>query len=245
VLWVVGDLHGCAGPLERLLSEIRFDPGRDTLWCAGDLVNTGPASVETLEILASVRARSVLGNHDVYAVRAARGWTERRPDRLDALLAHPDRDRWIDWLAALPLLARLPAPDGESGTLLVHAGFDPGWDDPVATLEAVDAEARGETWFSRPEVAFATRVRCCTRGGERSRETGPPSACPPPFHPWDAWWTGPERVVHGHWARRGHYRLGRSVGLDSGCVYGGPLTAWNVEEDRVVQVPGQTRRMYS
>lgn len=245
MLWVVGDLHGCAEPLERLLGEIRFDTGRDTLWCVGDLVNTGPAPVETLELLASVRARSVLGNHDVYAVRAARGWIERRTDRLDALFAHPDRDRWIDWLAALPLVARFPAPAGRPGMVLVHAGFDPGWKDPVGRLEAVESAPRDEAWYSLPEVAFATRVRCCTRGGERSRETGPPSACLPPFHPWDSWWEGPERVVHGHWARRGHYRLGHSIGLDSGCVYGGPLTAWSLEEDRVVQVPGQTRRMYS
>jgi bis(5'-nucleosyl)-tetraphosphatase (symmetrical) len=245
VHWVVGDLHGCAEPLERLLTEIRFDARRDTLWCTGDLVNTGPEPVETLRILAAVGARSVLGNHDVYAVRAARGWIERRPDGLDALFADPDRDRWIDWLASLPLFARLPSPARGPGTIVVHAGFHPGWDDPAARLEAVEAAPRNEEWFSLPEVAFATRVRCCTRGGDRSSETGPPSACRPPFRPWDAWWKGPERVVHGHWARRGHYRLGHALGVDSGCVYGGPLTAWSLEEDRVVQVPGQARRMYS
>jgi bis(5'-nucleosyl)-tetraphosphatase (symmetrical) len=242
---VVGDLHGCAEPLERLLREIRFDDARDALWCVGDLVNTGPEPVETLALLASVRARSTLGNHDIYAVRAARGWIERRPDRLDPLLAHRDRDRWVDWLASLPLFARLPPSAGRPATTLVHAGLHPGWEDPFGRLEALEAAPRDEAWFTLPDVSFATRVRCCTRSGERSRETGPPSDCRPPFRPWDSWWKGPERVVHGHWARRGHYRLGHSLGLDSGCAYGGPLTAWCLEEDRVVEVPGQARRMYS
>lgn len=245
MLWIVGDVHGCAKPLERLLRAIRFDPGRDSLWGVGDLVNTGPEPLETLRLFAAAGGRSVLGNHDAYAVRVARGWIDRRPDRLGPLLANPDGEAWIDWLASLPLVRRFPERGGGPETVLVHAGLHPAWDDPVSVIEEVDARSRDEEWFRLPVVTFATRVRCCTADGDRSRATGPPTECPPPFRPWDDWWTGPERVVHGHWAGRGHYRSALVLGLDSGCVYGGPLTAWCLEEDRIVQVPGQSRRMYS
>ena len=91
--------------------------------------------------------------------------------------------------------------------------------------------------MTRADVSFATRVRCCTPEGERCRETGPPEECLVPYRPWDEFYTGDLLVVHGHWARRGHYRGERTLGLDSGCVYGGALTAWCHEEDRIVQVP--------
>ena len=233
VVWIVGDLHGCVRPLERLLREIRLDPAVDALWCTGDLVNRGPEPVATLRLFFDAGGRSVLGNHDIYAVRAFRGWTARRPDELEPLRTDPEADRWIDTLARLPLIAAL------NGVLLVHAGFHPGWESPADVLRRTESRGRDEAWYRDPAVAFATRVRCCSAAGERSGETGPPSACRSPFRPWDAWWNGPQRVVHGHWAGRGHYREGFTLGLDSGCVYGGPLTAWCLEEDRIVQVPGE------
>jgi hypothetical protein len=85
-------------------------------------------------------------------------------------------------------------------------------------------------------VSFLTRVRCCTASGERSSFDRAPEGCPPPFRPWDAYYAGDALIVHGHWAWRGHYRSGNVIGLDSGAVYGGPLTAYCVEDDRVVQV---------
>jgi bis(5'-nucleosyl)-tetraphosphatase (symmetrical) len=147
-------------------------------------------------------------------------------------------------LADLPLVARIDSPPDRRGgdLLVVHAGFHPSWTDPEETLRRVDCLPRNEDWFEKPEVTFATRVRCCTAAGRRSKQTAPPEECNPPFRPWDSWWNGLDRVVHGHWARRGFHRSGRVMGLDSGCVYGGPLTAWCVEEDRVVQVPGEPLR---
>ena len=233
MFWIVGDLHGCVRPLERLLREIRFDPGEDTLWCTGDLVNRGSEPVATLRLFFDAGGRSVLGNHDIYAVRAFRGWTARRPDQLDPLFASPEAERWLDALAALPLWIRF------EGGFLVHAGVHPAWTSAVEVLHRTNARPRDAAWYVDAVVSFATRVRCCTAEGERAKETGPPAECMPPFRPWDSWWRGPERVVHGHWASRGHYGDGSTLGLDSGCVYGGPLTAWCREEDRVVQVPGE------
>ncbi|MFY0534815.1 hypothetical protein [Nannocystis pusilla] len=81
-----------------------------------------------------------------------------------------------------------------------------------------------------------TRVRCCTASGERSKFDRKAEDCPPPYRPWDEFYRGEPMVIHGHWAWRGHYRGPKTMGLDSGCVYGGPLTAWCQDEDRVEQV---------
>jgi bis(5'-nucleosyl)-tetraphosphatase (symmetrical) len=85
-------------------------------------------------------------------------------------------------------------------------------------------------------VDFAIRVRCCTADGKLQRHTGPPDRCPGDSRPWDTFYEGAALIVHGHWGVRGHYRGEHTLGLDSGCVYGGKLTAWSQEEDRIVQV---------
>ena len=103
-------------------------------------------------------------------------------------------------------------------------------------LAAVRALPHDDRWLKSPATAFATGARCCDPAGEISDHVGPPAECTPPFRPWDTYYRGTDRVVHGHWALRGHHRTGKVIGLDSGCVYGGKLTAWCQEEDRVVQV---------
>jgi bis(5'-nucleosyl)-tetraphosphatase (symmetrical) len=122
----------------------------------------------------------------------------------------------------------------------VHGGLDPRWTDLRAVAAAADAAPHDDDWLTSAIVNFATRVRCCTASGERSKFDRDPAQCPPPFRPWDQFYRGSALVVHGHWAWRGHYRNPpggpRTMGLDSGCVYGGELTAWCQEEDRVVQV---------
>ncbi len=104
----------------------------------------------------------------------------------------------------------------------------------------INAAPHDDAWLEDPDVAFATHVRCCTADGRRSEHSGRAAECPPPFVPWDDFYRGETLVIHGHWARRGFYRGRRTMGLDSGCVYGGKLTAWCQEEDRIVQVPGRS-----
>ena len=119
----------------------------------------------------------------------------------------------------------------------MHAGLRPGWDDLEATAERLNAGDHDDDWLDHDDVRFAVRVRHCTADGRLCRHMDPSEACPWPCAPWDAFYRGSTLVIHGHWAIRGYYRGERTMGLDSGCVYGGSLTAWCQEEDRIVQIP--------
>lgn len=229
-------------PLERLLAEIRFDPEADAIWHVGDLINRGPHSLETLRLWRDIGGRGVLGNHEVYALMVRAGRWPRKSDTLDALREAPDAEALFDDLGALPVLARVEpcaARRDEDGAdvWVVHAGLDPRWTELPKVAASLAAAPRDLEFYERDDVSCATRIRCCTPDGERSKFHGAPADCPAPFAPWDDFYRGSLTVVHGHWARRGHYRSPSVIGLDSGCVYGGPLTAWSPDSDEVVQVP--------
>lgn len=237
VRWIVGDVQGCARELDDLLRAIRFDPQRDELHLLGDLVNRGRHSLETLRLWTSVGGGGVLGNHDVYALLVRSGRWKRQSDTLQALFDAPDAEPLLARLRELPVLLHLPSERNDAW--IVHAGLDPRWTDLHRAAAHIHAGPHDDDWLLREDVDFATRVRCCTPEGERSRHDH--ATCPPPHRPWDEFYRGEAIVLHGHWARRGHYRSGRVIGLDSGCVYGGKLTAWCQDEDRIVQVPARSR----
>jgi len=239
VRWLVGDLQGCAGPFERLLAAIGFDATRDEVWCLGDLINRGPDSAAAVRLWRDTGGRGILGNHDVNALLSAAGLRKRKNDTLDDLFSAPDRDELLDALRAMPVLVDLPAPaDGAADVWVVHAGLLPGWTDLTKLAGEINDAEHDDAWLQSDAVSAATRLRFCTPDGEMSRETGPPHKGGEPYRPWDDFYRGDALIVHGHWARRGYYRTERTMGLDTGCVYGGPLTAWCQEEDRIVQVPG-------
>lgn len=240
--WIVGDLQGCVRELERLLDTIRFDSGNDELWCAGDVVNRGPTSLETLRLWHDMGARTVLGNHDLHALAVHAGTRSlRKKDTLDDLLASPDADRLLARLRREPALVHLTSGGDGPDAWLVHAGLHPAWHDLHALAERLGAGPHDEDWLTHHDVVYAATVRCCLEDGTPLRAHD--AVCAPPYRPWDAFYSGPTLVVHGHWATRGHYRGSRSLGLDSGAVYGGPLTAWCQDEDRIVQIPStQPRR---
>jgi bis(5'-nucleosyl)-tetraphosphatase (symmetrical) len=242
--WVVGDVHGCARELGDLLDEIRFDPGKDELWCVGDLVNTGPDSLSVLRIFRDAGGRSVIGNHDIYALLTRAGRTARRKDRLDGLFGSEECDALLARLRSSPALVRLERELAPSVVWLVHAGLHPLWNDLPALAARLEAQPHDDDWLHGEEISYMTRVRCCDRFGERVRFTGRPADAPPPYRAWDAFYAGDDLIVHGHWAMRGHYRGSRTMGLDSACVYGGNLTAWCVDNDRIESVRCREARGY-
>lgn len=224
----VGDIQGCSAELARLLDAVRFDPARDELHPVGDLVNRGPDSCGVLRLLERLRAGGVLGNHDRHLLRIAAGLASTKPtDTLDGVLAAPDRERLLAWLRTRPLVRAWP------DVILVHAALAPSWHDPVAVLAGLDPLGNDA------RVAFATEARYCDPAGRRPARDWPPP--PPPFAPWYRHYraaVGDARtVVWGHWARAGLVVEAGLRGLDTGCVWGGRLTAWIAEEDRLVQVP--------
>jgi len=201
----VGDIQGCLEPLERLLRAVAFERGRDRLFPVGDLVNKGPDSPGTIDLLMELGAEAVLGNHDLHWLQKGR-------------LLEPRRSTW---LAAQPIVRVL------DDLVVVHAGLHPQWD-----------EAR-LLRLGPAEQDYAVNVRYCDPAGNRPAADWPPPG--PPFRPWDDFYAGSKRVIFGHWARRGLVVRPQCVGLDTGCVYGGKLSAWIAEEDRVVQVDGWKR----
>jgi bis(5'-nucleosyl)-tetraphosphatase (symmetrical) len=236
VRWIVGDVHGCARELEALLKAIRFDARHDELWSVGDLVNRGPDSLAVLEIWRNAHGRAVLGNHERNALLSHAGRHPRKLESLEALFRSPRAEDHLRWMRSLPVLVQLPPSGRGPAAWIVHAGLHPRWQDLAATAARLDASVHDDDWLASEEVGFATGVRFCTASGERSDDSGPPEACRPPFRPWDAYYRGTTLVVHGHWATRGHYRTARTMSLDTGCVYGGALTAWCQDEDRLERV---------
>lgn len=224
----VGDVQGCRHEFERLLEEVAFDPAQDELHPVGDFVNRGPDSVGVLRLCARLGAGGVLGNHDLHLLHAAAGTRTPRPgDTLAEVLAAEDRETLVGWLAARPFVRVF------EDVILIHAGMHPGWEDPAAALAGKDPLAPDE------DVRFAVGARYCDPEGRLAERDD--VAPPPPFAPWfdfyDSARHGGRTVVFGHWSRRGLVVAPHLRGLDTGCVWGGELTAWIAEEDRLVRVP--------
>jgi bis(5'-nucleosyl)-tetraphosphatase (symmetrical) len=257
-VWAIGDLQGCLVELETLLERIGFVPGRDQLWFVGDLVNRGPASLEALRFVVGLGddARVVLGNHDLHLLAVARGGAKLRGgDRsLQAILDAPDRERLLDWLQSRALLHH----DEAFGWTMVHAALPPQWDIALArrcSAELVSA-LRGEhsgrllaiMYGNQPDrwrddlegddrlrfiVNALTRLRVCDPSGRMMLEfKGPLEDMPAGAVPWfrapGRRWAG-ARIVCGHWSARGYVDENGVLGLDTGCVWGGTLTAQRLD----------------
>jgi bis(5'-nucleosyl)-tetraphosphatase (symmetrical) len=140
--YAIGDIQGCGDELEALLERIAFDPARDRLWFAGDLVNRGPRSLDVLRKVKSLgeAAISVLGNHDLHLLAVAYAPKKKRlkkGDTIAEILEAPDRDELLDWLRRQPLLHH----DARLGWLMVHAGLAPQWNLEQARASAAELES--------------------------------------------------------------------------------------------------------
>ena len=260
--YAIGDVQGCCSALEALLRRVDFDTARDRLWLVGDLVNRGPESLEVLRLVKGLGSSAVvtLGNHDLQLVALAAGHAKsHRGDTLDAVLAAPDRDELLDWLRTRRLAY------AEGGYLMVHAGLLPQWSaDDVLRLagevEAVLASAGYSTFVEkmygndpatwseglqgadrlRAIVNAMTRMRFCTTDGAMEfREKGGIDKAPTGYQPWfdvAGRKTSNMTVVCGHWSALGFVQRPDLIALDSGCVWGGRLTAVRLEDRQPVQV---------
>lgn len=232
----VGDIQGCRRELEQLLVELAFRPGIDRLYPVGDLVNRGPDSLGTLRLLRQLDARPVLGNHDVHLLGVAAGVRRlSKSDTLDEVLEAFDREGLLDWLANQPLVRV------HRDCYQVHAGLHPSWSSRGRVERALTPQ-RGLR--AEQVLAFATRVRYCDEHGRMpDRRVLRDAEGNPSGSRWRPWYKAykPERhggriVVYGHWAVMGLVDRRSTVGIDSGCVWGGWLTGYVPEEKRLVSI---------
>jgi bis(5'-nucleosyl)-tetraphosphatase (symmetrical) len=269
--WAIGDVQGCCDELEELLHRIHFSTERDQIWFVGDLVNRGPRSLHTLRLVRSLRenALCVLGNHDLHLLAVALvGAKVRRSDTLNDILEAPDRDSVIDWLLHRPLAHFEP----HRGDLLVHAGVVPQWSTTL-TLElarevehALRRNARGllsamygdepDHWQAtlsgvdrlRFTVNVLTRMRFMTPEGRIDlKQKGKVESAHKPLIPWfkaPHRETRGQRIIFGHWSALGLHQEPNILGLDTGCVWGGSLTAANLDDPQapIVSVPSRQPR---
>ena len=266
-VYAIGDVQGCDEELGALLAALRYSADRDRLWFVGDLVNRGPDSLAVLRRIRSLgdAATVTLGNHDLHLLAVAFGSAHARSDdTLNEILAAPDRDALLEWLAGRPLFHE----DGALNACMLHAGLAPQWDLQLARQCARKFEhglrSNPEKLFSRlygdqPDLWEEVRngeermrfiANCFTRlryvdadGRLMLRAKGSPKkpqakSLIPWFEAQDARWRGP-RIVFGHWSTLGFFDNGDVTALDTGCVWGGSLTALRLDDPdaKPVQVP--------
>jgi bis(5'-nucleosyl)-tetraphosphatase (symmetrical) len=254
-IYAIGDVQGCFAELQRLLDKIRFDPAADRLWFTGDLVNRGPQSLETLRFIRSLgdRAVTVLGNHDLHLLAVAHGVSRtKRKDTFGDVLMAPDRDILLEWLRRRPLLFR------EGAFYLIHAGLPPQWSIDDAERYALEVESClqgdrfielfrhmygdqpdlwAETLSGWDRLRFITncftRIRYCDRDGRMDfKEKGAPGTQPSHLMPWfkvPGRRSAGSQIVFGHWSTLGFYADGGVYGIDTGCLWGGELTALRLD----------------
>ena len=260
-IYAVGDVQGCYAELARLLEDIRFDAAADKLWLVGDLVNRGPESLAVLRLVKSLgdSAITVLGNHDLHLLAVAEGVAElHRTDTLDEVLNAPDRDELLRWLRSQRMLHT------QDGYVLVHAGLLPQWSVVQAESLAREVETalRGADYATflahmygnsphnwdddlsgykrlRVIVNAFTRMRICTKEGEMEfKFKGEVENIPAGYLPW---FDVPRRksrdatVIFGHWSALGLLHRKNVIALDTGCLWGGPMSAIRLDDRQLFQ----------
>jgi len=269
-LYLIGDVQGCDEPLQRLLDDIAFSPSRDTLVVLGDLVNRGPASADVLRRMQRLgaSARSLLGNHDLHLLGVVHGARKAgRKDTLASVLEAPDRDAMLDWLRHQHMALHQTIGGGD--LLMVHAGVLPQWSvgDTVSLAAEVEAVLRGpalreflQTMYGNEPAQWSdaligsarlrvivnalTRLRFCTGEGVMEFESKDGAgAAPEGYMPWfdvPGRRTASATVACGHWSTLGWVSRPDLLSTDTGCVWGGCLSAVRMgatpQERELIQV---------
>lgn len=263
--YLIGDVQGCCDALERLLAEIGFSASRDRLFVLGDLVNRGPRSLATLERLRGLgsAATCLLGNHDLHLLAVAHGVrAAHRSDTFGDVLASPERAAWLEWLRTRRMAV------AAHGWLMVHAGVAPQWDAAQTLQLAGEVEAllagpdlgdflqrmygnEPARWSDdlqgtdrwRFTINALTRIRFCDDEGHLDFATKDGAAAAPPgMRPWfdiPGRRSAGQPIAFGHWSTLGLVNRPDLLALDTGCVWGGTLTAVRIDGARreATQVP--------
>ena len=260
-VWAIGDIQGCYGSLMELLGKIEFNPEHDKLWVAGDLVNRGEGSLETLEYLYSIKesVEIVLGNHDITLIAAYYGIKKSNPT-IDPILASPNAKILIDWLRSQKFLP----VDYQLGYCMAHAGISPEFDLGMAIRYSERVEEKlqsddisewlkkmfkhGVNRFNRDSscldrdryiMSAFTRMRYCY-GDHRLDfdQKGKPTddLRDKGIKPWFECEKRKEidlKIIFGHWSTLGFHHDAHVLSLDTGCLWGGQLTAARIDTDEV------------
>ena len=255
-IYAIGDVQGCFDELMRLLDLIQFNENSDQLWFAGDLVNRGPKSLETLRFVKNLgdAAVTVLGNHDMHLLAAfCAHKIALKKDALTQVLEAPDCEELIDWLRFRPLFHY------NKDYCLIHAGLPPQWDfkkiRKMANLVEDTLKSPEYPIFlkqmygNKPNVWSPdlkgvarlrfivncfTRMRYCDINGKLDfTNSGPIGSQPKGLMPW---FEVPNRkssslrIICGHWSTLGYYEGSNCYAIDTGCLWGGQLTAIKLGE---------------
>ncbi|MCK5724436.1 MAG: symmetrical bis(5'-nucleosyl)-tetraphosphatase [Gammaproteobacteria bacterium] len=256
--YAIGDLQGCYDSLLRLLDKLNFNESKDTLWFAGDLVNRGPDSLSTLRFVKSLsdNAITVLGNHDLHLLAIAAKHKKTKDSGLKEILNADDADDLLNWLRKQPLLHH----DPRLNCTMVHAGIYPDWDLQDAQKYANELETvlRSDDYLDfifnmygnlpdkwddelkgwerlRIICNIFTRMRYCENDGTLNfKSHGAPGT-----HPENtvSWFEVPNRkvmeskILFGHWSTLGIINKKNIYALDTGCVWGGKLTALRIDTE--------------
>ncbi len=261
--YAIGDLQGCFFSFQALLKQIQFNPERDRLWFVGDLINRGPGSLDVMRWMLQHQSSvvTVLGNHDLHTLVVAEGFVSaHRSDTIQSLLDAPDAPELLGWLRQQPLL------HFEHGYLMVHAGLLPEWTvDQALTLAAevqlaLQASNYREflqhmygndpkrwddklTGWDRLRVITnaMTRLRICSADGEMEfKFKGELQNIPDGYQPWfelSQRASVNTQIIFGHWSALGLQHKNNVYSLDTGCLWGGHLSAMRLEDKQIFQVP--------
>lgn len=262
-IYAIGDIQGCFTPFQQLLRMIDFNPGKDTLWLAGDLVNRGPESLQVLRWVFEHQhcVEIVLGNHDLHLLAVAEGFGKvHSDDTLLDIINAADGKVLLDWLRCQPLMI------SGHGYAMVHAGLLPEWtiDKALRLAEEVEYGLSGHHYRDflarlygnkptrwgddlkgaerlRVIVNAMTRMRFVTTDGEidlsfkGERDNAPANLVP--------WFEVEHRrstsmpIICGHWSALGLHVTEDVISIDTGCLWGGSLTALRLEDRQLFSLP--------